>query len=128
MSNDYRISNAVLEAALNAIKLNADRHGDTHYSFTAIAQMWTVYLEHLIHIRGKLDLTGFDVAQMMTDVKKVRALYGHSIDNHVDQAGYSALAAMLHPLNKMNTEGDETEEIEKKDDTTVQDERGARSS
>ena len=35
---------------------------------------------------------------MMMMVKQARSVYGHSIDNQIDAAGYAALAAMLDPM------------------------------
>jgi hypothetical protein len=37
-----------------------------------------------------------DVAQMMVLLKIARATYGDSRDNFVDEAGYSAIGAMLN--------------------------------
>jgi hypothetical protein len=91
-----------------------------------IAQMWQVYLDHIQHMRKNRVLTPFDVAQMLAMVKTARSVYGTSPDNPVDQAGYSALSAMLHPLYQLNEDGSETKEL--KDDGTIQDEGSARSS
>jgi len=38
---------------------------------------------------------------MMALTKMVRSVYGFSEDNFVDGAGYTALAAMLHPNGKI---------------------------
>jgi hypothetical protein len=60
-----------------------------------IGQLWNVYLDHARLRRGNEFIQPRDVAQMMIMVKIARSLYGHSRDNFVDAAGYSALAAML---------------------------------
>jgi hypothetical protein len=77
--------------ALNAVIDGAKKHGDTQKSFTMIADLWTVYLQ------ARRVITAHDVAVMMSLLKIARAAYSYSFDNYVDEAGYTALAAMLHP-------------------------------
>jgi hypothetical protein len=43
---------------------------------------------------------------MMIMVKQARSIYGQSVDNQIDIAGYAAIAAMLNPVEQL---GDELE-------------------
>jgi len=85
----------VLKDALEEVSTKSKQHGDTEASFTMIAEMWSVYIKHVAVIRGWTEVDASDVAQLMTILKIVRSVYGHGMDNYVDAAGYSALAAML---------------------------------
>src|SRR5262245_18015400 len=87
----------VLMSAKRAVEEGTNKHGDTFKSFQMIAELWTVYLRHIYDQRGGLELIPTDVAEMMSLLKKVRNLYGDSIDNYVDDLGYTSLAAMLDP-------------------------------
>ena len=87
----------ILEAAMEAVSKNSDRHGETLASFTMIAELWTTYVGHAMTIRGQHKLDASDVAQMMVLLKITRSAYGHGDDNYIDAAGYSALAAMTNP-------------------------------
>jgi hypothetical protein len=54
-----------------------------------------------------VEITSFDVANMMIMVKQARSVYGHSSDNQVDIAGNAAIAAMLNPAEPVDNLGDE---------------------
>jgi len=95
--NDYKKAVRVLESAAKALSNGAATHGDTERSFSMIGTMWATYVSHAMAMRKELTLTGSDVATMMMMVKQARSLYGNSIDNSIDAAGYAALAAMLNP-------------------------------
>lgn len=86
----------VLEAAIAAVSVRGEQHGDTEASFMMIAQLWQSYISHVMVIRGHLQLDASDVAQMMVMLKIARATYGKGIDNYVDAAGYTAIAAAIH--------------------------------
>ena len=101
---DLSISEKVLLDAGDAIRSRLKEHGHTERSFAMIADMWSVYINHSFTIRGEVKLRAYDVAQMMDLVKKARSTYGYSEDNFVDGAGYTALAAMLHPDREVKDE------------------------
>lgn len=72
----------------------AKQHGDKNRVFPNIAVMWNAYLS----TRSEPDdpITAYDVAQMMSLLKKVRANSGAlNADDFVDDAAYSALAGEL---------------------------------
>ena len=104
MPNNYKVANDVLKDATRAINEGADKHGDTERSFTMIAQMWSTYLSHAFTARKGVVLRPHDVARMMEMLKMARSMYGHSMDNFVDSAGYAAIAAMLSPLEDLPSE------------------------
>lgn len=73
-------------------------HGSAEMSFQMIADLWTVYLRHTTIARdGDSKITAVDVSQMMSLLKKARAIYGDvtNDDNFIDDLGYTALAGML---------------------------------
>jgi hypothetical protein len=84
------------------MKQRKDEHGDAENSFSMIGDLWAVYLKHkwarskIISV-SELTISPYDVAQMMSLLKKARAIYGDSThaDHFVDDVGYSALAAMM---------------------------------
>jgi len=111
MSNDRQI--AVKLTQLAALAVGTERgqqHGDTEASFQMIAELWSTWINHATTIATdirpmpEIHLTAFDVAQMMSMVKKGRSLYGDRTmpDHYADDIGYSALAGMLasggHPV------------------------------
>ncbi len=104
MKNDYKKAQEVLSRAARAVEKNTNVHGDTQRSFEFIAQMWATYIGHTMAKHKRVVLTPFDVANMMIMVKQARSIYGQSIDNQVDIAGYAALAAMLDPVDKLDDE------------------------
>ena len=91
------VAESVLLDASSAVRDRNKEHGHTQRSFGMIADMWSVYINHSFTIRGEVRLKPHDVAQMMAMVKLARTVYGYSIDNFIDGAGYTALAAMLQP-------------------------------
>jgi len=97
---DLSTSEKVLLDAGDAIRQRLKDHGNTERSFQMIADMWSAYINHSFTSRGDLRLRPYDIAQMMALTKMVRSVYGFSEDNFVDGAGYTALAAMLHPNGK----------------------------
>lgn len=100
----------VLELALDAIEKGAKKHGSTEPSFRMVAQLWTVYLDHMLTARqyDAMTIQPHDVAVMMSLLKIARATYSYSFDNYVDEAGYTALAALLHPQTTHAGKPDET--------------------
>ena len=91
------VSEKVLTGALEQIRSKAKEHGDTTNSFTMMAEFWNTYVRHTSVARAALDIQAKDVAQMMVLLKISRTAYGKSGDNHVDEAGYASLAALLDP-------------------------------
>lgn len=91
------ISESVLLDAGNAIRERNKEHGHTERSFKMIGELWSIYITHAYTSRDDLMLKPHDIAQMMSLVKIARAVYGYSLDNFIDGAGYTALAAMLTP-------------------------------
>lgn len=89
------------EAAETIVNKRPGVHGSAENSFEMIAQMWSVYLTHKIRVMTGIDvalpITGVDVAQMMSLLKKGRFVYGNpdNPDNFVDDLGYTALGGML---------------------------------
>ena len=85
-------STQVLRAAQIAIEDREARYGDPLHCLETIAALWNGHLSATG--RGDvLALTPEDVAFMMADVKKGRALAGKKeTDNYVDFCGYGALA------------------------------------
>lgn len=130
MSEQTKIAANVLKDAASAVIKGTEIHGDTEKSFTMIGQLWQTYIVHAWMQRQNNLITPQDVAHLMVLVKIARASYGQSSDNHVDIAGYSALAAMLDPLNQMDKEvADALSTIDSgKEKPTVQSTGGARSS
>lgn len=108
------LSEKVLLDAAEAIRRASKEHGPTYRSFTMIAEMWTTYMKHTLTMRGNMNLHAHDVAQMMSMVKKARAVYGQSGDNFVDDTGYTALAAMLTPPMVNGNDSEQPREPERR--------------
>ena len=72
----------------------AATHGSAEDSFSAIAGHWTWWLQDKLR-EGKA-ITAYDVAQMMVGFKQARGRANpvHT-DNHIDAAGYAALAGEI---------------------------------
>lgn len=104
--NKYGVASRILQDAETAVSEGVQKHGDTAKSFQMIGQMWQTYLANMVASRNSPKITPFDVAQMMILVKTCRAMYGFSMDNHIDIAGYSALAGMLNPMGDIDEEFD----------------------
>jgi hypothetical protein len=94
------IAEGTLLDAGDAIRSRLKEHGHTERSFRMIGELWSVYISHAYTSRDELHLQPHDIANMMAIVKIARAVYGYSMDNFVDAAGYSALASMLTPAPK----------------------------
>lgn len=98
MSDNRTVASGLLKEAHDTIiKKRPGVHGSAEQSFSLIADLWMVYLRHARRVRGNDRIKPEDVAQMMSMLKKARALYGDitNADNFVDDAGYTALAGML---------------------------------
>lgn len=98
MSDNKDIAKTIITEAAKTILMDRPGvHGPTENSFYMIGEMWTTYLRHVHEVRGNDDITAFDVANMMVQMKQARSIYGNSQnrDNYVDQVGYAALAGML---------------------------------
>lgn len=102
MSNDRRIAGAVLQHALNAVtRERGASHGEIEPSFDMIGEMWSVYINNVIHRatgiapNPRVHLRGVDVIRMMGQLKQARAVWGDEgqPDHYIDEAGYAALAA-----------------------------------
>jgi hypothetical protein len=87
----------ILLEAIKQVTTKSKVHGATRPSFDMIAEFWGVYVRHRDNI-----IEPHDVAQMMVLLKIARSVYGDNTDNFVDEAGYSAIGAMLNTV-----EGDE---------------------
>lgn len=93
-----KLNNAqkVLETAKNIIcGERQDTYGNPEDSFATIAEYWNIYLNSSNFPRD-FKLTSADVAHMMTLLKMAR-ITGQKfhMDNYVDMAGYTALAAEI---------------------------------
>ena len=96
----------ILDRAKDVITRDrAATHGDAEYSFGRIADAWSWWLGS--RLQGHL--TAYDIAQMMSLFKKVRAQgnLGHA-DNGIDDVGYSAIAAEIaaKPARKVSKPDD----------------------
>lgn len=82
----------VLESAKAAITGKREQdHGDMENSFETIAGFWSVYLGE--------EITGKDVAIMMTLLKIARIKTGHDErDSYIDSCGYMACAGELDSI------------------------------
>lgn len=107
MPADIKIAQDILEKATKAIKAGSNKHGDTYPSFKTIAELWSVYIDGVFTLHRTNKLQPSNVAAMMSMVKIVRALYGDSIDNYVDEAGYAALNGMLSVQGQVDEENDD---------------------
>jgi hypothetical protein len=101
MSEQHEIAEKVLLDAGNAIRERHKEHGHTERSFGMIGEMWSTYITHAFTVRGDNKLKPQDIAQMMAILKIARSIYGYSMDNFTDGAGYTSLAAMLTPPPKI---------------------------
>lgn len=98
MSDNRKVAIEVLKEAAATIGIKRPGiHGSAENSFQMIADLWTVFLRHVKAVRGTDQLRPDDVAEMMSMLKKARKVYGdpNNVDNDVDDAGYTGLAAMI---------------------------------
>jgi len=98
----------ILDKARDVITRDrAATHGDAEDSFARIAEAWSWWLGP--RLQGSL--TAYDIAQMMSLFKKVRAEKNPAHDdNGIDDVGYSAIAAEIasKPARK-ETNSDESD-------------------
>ncbi len=74
--------------AVSAILGDRNRtHGNPADTLTRIAKLWSIYLE--------TDITGADVAKLMTLVKIARSRGRYDRDHYLDGIGYLLLAEAL---------------------------------
>lgn len=87
----------ILTAGDTIVNKRPGVHGSAENSFAMIGELWTIYLRHAQAVRGNDVILPQDVSQMMSILKKCRAVYGDPFneDNFVDDVGYTALAGML---------------------------------
>lgn len=100
MSDNRKVASAVIQEAHKAIMTERPGvHGSAKNSFAMIGELWSVFLRHQMVAREEpeLNIRPEDVAQMMSLLKKARAIYGDPTnrDNFIDDVGYTALAGML---------------------------------
>ena len=117
MSNDLNIAkDIILDAGRTIVKERPGVHGSTENSFQMIADLWSVYINHIVYARTlsviDIKLRPVDVAQMMVQLKQSRGVYGNpqNRDNFVDATGYSALAGMLQLSEPAVAEKEEEEQ------------------
>lgn len=115
MSDNRTVASTLMAKANHTItKSRPGLHGSAEMSFQMIADMWTVYVRHATIARnGDSKITAVDVSQMMSLLKKARAMYGDVMndDNFVDDLGYTALAGMIQlpdPAKAPKDDGDVT--------------------
>ena len=97
MSYDLNHAETILLDAGNEIRRANAEHGHTEKSFAMVAELWSTYIRHALTFRGHHNLSPYDIAQMLSLLKKARSIYGNSRDNFVDDTGYTSLAGMLKP-------------------------------
>ena len=102
MSNDRTIAGELCGHAAKIIMTErGNQHGSAEDSFEMIGEFWSTYLKYKIFMATgqKFDpkINAFDVAQMMSMLKKARALMGNANnrDHYVDDIGYTALGGMM---------------------------------
>lgn len=98
MSDNRNMAGKLLGSAADTVMRDRPGvHGSAENSFEMIGDLWSVYLRHARRVRGNDTILPEDVAQMMSMLKKCRALYGdvNNADNFVDDIGYASLAGML---------------------------------
>lgn len=88
----------ILKEALKCVNGEREQqYGSPEDSFMAIAELWTVYLEHgCVEDNGAVLLHPEDVAAMMALLKIARICTGkYKGDNWVDLAGYAACGGAI---------------------------------
>lgn len=75
-----------------------DIHGNPENCFAAIADYWSVFLTHHLHM--DVEVSPADVAVMMSLFKTARwQMNPAHHDNIIDNLGYTAIAGELHDLH-----------------------------
>lgn len=84
---------SVLDRAKSAVVVRrAAQHGNFASTYAGVAELWRAYLKSAHGV--DVELTAHDCAQLLVLMKIGRAAKNpHHVDNYVDAAGYSALAA-----------------------------------
>lgn len=99
MADNRMIAEDILQEALDVVmNQRQSAHGGAENSFAMIGEFWTTYLKMVGVVPGNThSISAYDVAQMMSLLKKVRATMGNGVhaDHYIDDTGYSALAGML---------------------------------
>ena len=93
----------ILKEALRCVTGEREQqYGSPEDSFTAIAELWTVYLEHgCVEDNGAVLLHPEDVAAMMALLKIARICTGkYKGDSWVDLAGYAACGGACQSGNR----------------------------
>jgi len=107
MANDRNIAaNLAQQAATLVATVRGQQHGDAIESFTMIAELWSVWINHAVkQATGipptpPIHLTAYDALQMMAMVKKSRGVYGDRTnpEHYVDDIGYTSLAGMANMM------------------------------
>lgn len=88
------------DAAKAVGKTRGPQHGDVAPSFQMIADLWSVWINNQVATSTgkapvqKVQLAPGDVLQMMSLLKKARALHGDATlaDHYADDIGYTGLA------------------------------------
>lgn len=105
MSNDRDVAaNLSKQAAVLVSSHRGQQHGDALASFTMIAELWSVWINHSVKVATgipptpPIHLTAYDALQMMAMLKKTRGVYGNRAepDHYVDDIGYTSLAGMAN--------------------------------
>lgn len=93
--NKELVKTVIDEAANQVLNVKGSQHGDVEDSFGTIASFWSVWLS--ARNRIQVDVSPYDVAEMMTLLKKGRKIHGNTTvrDHFVDDVGYVAIAASL---------------------------------
>lgn len=99
MNTTTKRGSLLREAATITEGARNKQHGHIDRNFTFIAQHWQTYLRQ----RGQpVNITGYDVAMMMTLMKIARTLSGDASlrDHYMDAAAYVAIAYELEELER----------------------------
>lgn len=107
-----RRGEVLIESLKTITQDRQDQYGQPEDSFGTIAEFWSTYLTarrgQVVIQQGEYELREVvavaispkDVAMLMSLLKAAREAHGPKLDNLVDQAGYSAIAAELAELEK----------------------------
>lgn len=98
---DHRNTAAYILASAHKVVTTerGNQHGGAEDSFQMIADLWATYLNNTPKniTMERIEVTAYDVAQMMSLLKIARAVHGDPLndDNYVDASGYQSLAAAI---------------------------------